>query len=380
MLGATILRRGDMFQAGNYPRPQAILSLEGLSLQQKWSTWIEQESRIRLVYFAMLLDAEVSLARNIKPLFACSEIGTPLPSSRKLWEAATAEEWCNILAHDSELRLNQPRTVRVLLREPQLISAERSILDTAAAGAALLAACWTLVHDYRLMETLQSSAKSWSSFVLDSRYAELVSLLDQLRMELADLECLGAQVALLQELVLLHLNVAYYEVSAYSGRGALEDAQAAEPYVQWWFRSHKARHAMFHAGQIFRHARALRPSTLTDISVIALYHATETMWVWGLLQRTQSLEPNVSSGTSPIALDGDENPAVTKFLRLSRGQPGVTSLQDCFIPLVEPASVSDLANDIIRANWGAQIQPWTTSEVSRLVQGYSRICRQRVAK
>jgi hypothetical protein len=183
----------------------------------------------------------------------------------------------------------------------------------------------------------------------------------------------------LQELILLHLNAAYYEISAYSGRGTPEDAQAAKPYVEWWFRSQKARQAISHAGQIFRHARALQPGTLTDISVIALYHATETMWVWGLLQRTESLAANASSEASLVALDGDENPTVTKFLRLSRGQPGVTTLQDRFIPLVEPALVSDLANDIIKANWGAQTQPWTTCEVSRLVQGYSKICRQRFA-
>ncbi|KIW24672.1 uncharacterized protein PV07_10374 [Cladophialophora immunda] len=378
MLGATILRRGKMCQAGNYQPPEAFLALEGLSLQQKWFKWAEQESRKRLVYFAMLLDAGVSLARKISPLFAYSDITTPLPTVSRLWEAATADEWHRILTDDNNLRLQQPQPVKWLLREPQLLSADQTIVDTTAAGAAILAGYWALVYEYRQMEALHRNVQGWNDFVLKSRHTELVSLLDRLRMEMSDIDSRRPQIVLLQELILLHLNAAYYEISAYSGRSTMEDAQAAEPYVQWWSDSQQARHAIWHAGQIFRFARSLRPGTLTDMSVIALYHATETMWVWGLLRRIRHPDLDPSS-VSPVVLDEDESPAVTKFVRMSRGQPGVTGLSSSFVPLVEPASVSDLANDILKANWGAQTQPWTTSEVSRLVQGFSKISRHGLA-
>lgn len=377
MLGATILRRGRMFQAGNYQSPEAFLSLEGLSLQQQWSKWVAQESWARLVYFAMLLDSEVSLSRKINPLFTYSEIATPLPASSRLWEAATAEEWHSILMRDSQLRLNQAHAIKRVLREPRLIQAERNIVDTSAAAAASLAGCWELVYEYRQMEALQSGVQDWNNFVLKSRHAELTSLLEQLKMELAEVANLRTEIVLLQELILLHLNAAYYDISAYSGRGTMEDAQAAKPYVQWWFESQQAQHAIWHAGQIFRFTKSLRPGMLADISVIALYHATETMWVWGLMQRTMHTELDASSMLS-VVLDEEETPAVTRFLRLSRGHPGVTGSSNQFVPLIEPASVSDLANDIIKSNWGAQILPWTTSEVSRLVQGFSKICRRRL--
>lgn len=378
MLGATILRRGKMFQAGNYQPPVAFLSLEGLSLQQQWSRWVTQESWKRLVYFAILLDAEVSLARKLNPLFTYSEIATPLPASSRLWEAATAEEWRDILMRDSQLRLNQAHALKRVLREPRLIQAERNIVDTSAAAAASLAGYWALVYEYRQMEALQSSVQDWNNFVLKSRHAELMSLLEQFKMELAEIDDLRTEIVLLQELVLLHLNVAYYDISAYSGRGTVEDAQAAKPYVQWWFESQQARHAVWHAGQIFRFTKSLGPGMLSDISVIALYHATETMWVWGLMKRTVDSRLDAGS-TLSVVLDEDETSTVTRFLRLSRGQPGVTGSSTHFVPLIEPASVSDLANDIIKANWGAQIPPWTTSEVARLVQGFSEICRRTLA-
>ncbi|KAK6373854.1 hypothetical protein LTS17_007823 [Exophiala oligosperma] len=398
MLGATILRRGKMFQAGNYQPPEAFLSLEGLSLQQQWLRWAAQESWTRLVYFAMLHDAEVSLSRKLNPLFAYSEIATPLPASSKLWDAATADEWHGILMRDDQLRLHQPHAIKRVLREPKLIhQAERNIVDTSAAAAALLAGYWGLVYEYRQMEALQSGVEDWNNFVLKSRHAELTSLLEQLKMELAEVEHLRTEIVLLQELILLHLNAAYYDISAYSGRGTMEDAQAAKPYVQWWFESQQAQHAIWHAGQIFRFTKSLRPGMLSDISVIALYHATETMWVWGLMQRTvhqqqqqqhAGLSLDARGGTSSstsivsssVVLDGEETSVVTRFLRLSRGQPGVTSLANHFVPLIEPASVSDLANDLIKGNWGSQILPWTTSEVSRLVQGFSKICRRRLTE
>ena len=378
MLGATMLRRGKMFQAGNYQPAEAFLGFHGLSLQQKWAKWVDQESRIRLVYFAMLLDAGVSLARNINPLFAYSEVATPLPAACRLWEAATAETWHEVLVHDNQLRLSLAHPLKALLREPHLIRVEQNILDINAAGAAALAGYWLLVYEYRQMENTNSGVQDRNNFVLHSRHAELASLLEQLRMELADLESLRPEVLLWQELVLLHLNAAYYEVSAYSGRGTMEDAQAAKPYVQWWNESHQARHAIFHAGQIFRLVKDIKPATLTDMSVIALYHATETLWVWGLMQRSQQAKADASSSV-PVVLDEDESPGVARFLRTSRGQPGLNNSPTGFVPLVEPALISDLANDIIRLNWGEQVQSLTTSEVSRIVQGFSKICRQRFA-
>ena len=376
MLGATILRRRKMLRAENYKPAEAFLSMESLSIQDKWAKWIEQESRIRLVYYAMLSDAEVSLARNLNPLFSYSEIATPLPTATKLWEAATANEWHDILIHNSSLRLRQPLPIKRLLREPELIRVEKDIVDTTAAAAAMLAGYWALIHEYRQIDSVHCTVQDWNNFVLNSRRQELISFLDQLRMELTELEGLPVQVILLQELVQLHLYAAYYEITVCFGRGTLEEAQAAKPYVEWWCGSQQARHAIVHAGQIFRFIKDLRPGALLDTPVIALYHAMEILWVWGLMHRTQYDKAD-SSKLLPVFLDGDESPAVAKFLRMSLGHPGVSGPSERFLPLVEPALVSDLANTIIKTNWGTQLQPWTTSEVSRLVKGFSRIYRER---
>ncbi|KAK5050462.1 hypothetical protein LTR84_003743 [Exophiala bonariae] len=378
MLGVTMIRRGKMLQAGEYQSPEEILALQGLSLKQKWMKWVKQESRIRLTYFAVLLDAGVSLARNINPLFAYSEMNGPVPASRRLWEAVTADEWYGILMHNTELELKWPYYAKRLLRQPQLIRGAQELIDTTAVTAVMLAGLWGLVYEYRQMELLHSENQDWNGFVLNSRYSDLVTLSDQMRSELSDLDRLDTQVTLFQELISLHLNAAYYEIANYAGRGTATEAQDAKPYVEWWHKGPQARRAMWHAGQIFRFVNMLNPGTLTDIPVIAIYHATEVLWVWGLMQRTQ--QPIPATDTMPkVILNDEESPEVMKFLRTSRGQPGISGSMGRFVPLTEPALIADFANDAIKTNWGTHIEPWTTSEVSRLIHGFSKIYRQRIA-
>ena len=372
-LGATILRRGKFLQADSYLPVQRPPSEEAQSIVHAWSEWAEVDSRKRLVYFAMLLDAEVSLARNINPLFSYSEIQAPLPASNHLWKATTAQQWHTILTRNTALR-ESATPIHIILRQPALLKYQLKVADETVVSAAAMAGYWALVREYRQMDSLLAEARDSNNFVQRSRYTELHSLLDHLKMELDEVEALPTQVMLLHELLLLHLNASYYDISAYSGRGTMQEAAAAKAYVQRWFHSESSRHALFSAGQIIRLTRNLKPGHLTDISVIALYHATETMWVWGLIQCAQS--PAATPHSLPlIALDVEDSIAVSKFLRTSRGLPGLTGFGEHFVPLNEPAAISDLAHEILEANLGNRIYPLTTREVSRILQGFSRIGR-----
>lgn len=374
MLGTTMLRRGKFLQAGCYQSAEEMLPTEQLPLVHAWQEWAQAESNKRLVYFAVHLDAQISLARRINPLLAYSEASTPLPAADRLWGAGTAVEWYEAMAHDCDLRRPAP-PANAMLRQPRMMAAQRSKIDTTVASASMFAGYWALVYDYRQTEALCSEAQDRSNFVLQSRYAELLSLLEETKTEVIEVPGVSTQVTLSLELLLLHLNVAYYEVSAYCGRGTIHEAEAARPYVHWWVDSKQSRRALFHAGQIFRLARALKPGSLIDMSAVALYHAAETLWIWGMMKRA----PTCSTDITPIALDAEDDPGMNRFMRSSHGQVGLTGAGGCFVPLTEPAAISDLANDIINANFGSRVYPRTTSEVSRIVQGFSKIGRSRIS-
>jgi hypothetical protein len=375
MLGATVLRRGKMLQTQNYVPPEEFLNLPGLSLHEKWLKWVDQESRTRLVYFAFTLDAHVSASRNISVLFPYSELETPLPTAKRLWEADSATKWRDVLQHDVELRGHLPPSLSAILRHPCLSIRHKSIADMTCTALAFLAGFWGMVHEYQQMNTILSLGQSWNDFVLNSRYSEMHSTLEQFRAELADLDDVRPEVLIIQELMGLHLNVSFYELSKYAGIGTDEDAQLAVPYVQKWFESPQSRAALWHAGQIFRATRLLPTRSLTDVYVIALYHAAITLWVWGMLFRGHGSTLGVNS--QKVSLDGEESPAVSRYLKASRTLPGLTASSGDFLSLDNLTTAPDLANDIVMANWWLEPLPLTAEEVSRLMQGISKICRQR---
>jgi hypothetical protein len=251
----------------------------------------------------------------------------------------------------------------------------KSRADMTCSALAFFAGFWSLVHDYQQMNTVQPSIQSWSDFVFNARYSELSATLEQFRTELADLDGVRPEVLILQEHTALHLNVSFYVLAKYAGIGTEEEARLAVPYAEKWFESPQSRAALWHAGQIFRTCRALRTSSLADIYVIALYHAAITLWVWGMLFRTQGTVVNTDS--QRVVLDADESPAVTRYLKGLRALPGLTSTSGDFLSLNTLTAGTDIANDIIMANWCLEPLPLTAEEVSRLMQGISRICRQR---
>lgn len=374
-----MIRRGRMQRAHSYSSPETFLNMPGLSLQEKWIKWAEQESRKRLVCFAVAMDAHISVSRKISLLFPYAEMEIPLPTATRLWTAETASRWLEILMSDVELRVQQPPSLYKCLRQPRLITNHKSIIDVTTSAVIFLAGFWAFVYEYRQMSAVLPPAQSWNDFVLNSRHTDLTSTLESFKADLSELDIQCPKVWILQDYLSLHLNVSFYDISDYSGRGTEEDARLAMPYVQRWYESPQSRIAIWHAGQIFRATKLLGPGHLADIYAIALYHAAVILWVWGLVKKTQGPWSGLELNGHRAVLDGEETLEVSRFLKAFRNTPGLTGPSGNFIPLEEPALIPDLANVIVMANWSTEQPPLTTEEVSRLMQGFASISRQRFA-
>lgn len=57
-----------------------------------WDDWLEQETRIRVMYIVFLIDASLAIIFNAQPQFDIYDIQLPLPADDAAWEAKTAEE------------------------------------------------------------------------------------------------------------------------------------------------------------------------------------------------------------------------------------------------------------------------------------------------
>ncbi|KAF1980219.1 hypothetical protein BU23DRAFT_4708 [Bimuria novae-zelandiae CBS 107.79] len=68
-----------------------------------WADWLEQESRIRVMYIVFLIDASLAIYFNAQPQFDIYDIKLPLPADDATWEAKTAEECANALGIHGEV-------------------------------------------------------------------------------------------------------------------------------------------------------------------------------------------------------------------------------------------------------------------------------------
>ena len=370
-----MLRRGKRLRTDQYRLPETFMSLPNISPDQKWLTWVQQESIKRLVYFAMSLDFHVGPARNINALFSCHEIGTPLPSSTRLWNAAKAVDWLDVLTQDSALRAQQPLPLCQVMRQPHLLATCKGLVDHKLAATAYLAGCWSLVAEYWHTNGLVPDPQAMNDFVLKSRHSELLSVLEHFKAQCTDQSDYGPEVQTLQELVFLHLHVSFDDVAHYCGSGSEDDAQASAPYVQRWYQSAESRDAAWHAGQIFRATRLLPFGALSDIYVIALYHAAVVLWVWGLLCKVQPITPE--STALRAVVDSEETPEVIRFLKTGRCQPCLTDKAGVIVSLGDSAMVPELAKDIISMHWGQEPLPWTTEETFRFMMEFANVTHQK---
>lgn len=103
------------------------------------------------------------------------------------------------------------------------------------------------------------------------------------------------------EMFMVALHVDLNQLQSFAGKAGEEEARRASAHFLHqdhdpgtgregngaggggWVRSTDARYAVWHAGQVFRVARGLPPTGLRGFNAMAVYFASLTLWVYGLL-------------------------------------------------------------------------------------------------
>ncbi len=140
------------------------------------------------------------------------------------------------------------------------------------------------------------------------------------------------------ELCQMALHVSLEDLQNFAGKSGEEEASHAAAHLEdSWATSSEARYAVWHAGQVFNHARRMPPASLRDFNAVAVYFASLTLWVYGLLssnspQESASADIGRKSQSQPnhsprglVLLDGEENRDTKAFIQLGRGIPGLAA-------------------------------------------------------
>lgn len=115
-----------------------------------WQSWVDQEKRIRIMYFIFLSDTALGLYFNRGPELNTFEIHLPLPADDAAWDASTSAECAEALGlhgpHLAKLR-NPDGTQRC--NQPELDRVLRALLDSnyqIQPGATNLYGKFILIH------------------------------------------------------------------------------------------------------------------------------------------------------------------------------------------------------------------------------------------
>ena len=381
----TMLRRGGKFRRASYP-PITLRGDEvGEELEEKWRSWVKQESFKRLIFRVVQHDADSSIALLVNPLISYAEVQLPLPAPEGLWAAATAEEWkAGFLALDA-----QTLTVADFIDEPEKLQTHRGLVDATAASFAFLSCTWALAWEVVQLSALQRSRpKRWDSMLTTSRREELLKLLGRFRIAMDPCAPCAQDLIMRLELTLLHLHMPFEEIQLFAGMEGPEQARVVYPSVLEWARSEAARSAIWHAGQVLRVARALPRAMLQEHAATSVYHAGLALWVYGLVFDSAAPEsglPSDPSASHDICLDEADSLLLQRFIQFGSGHPCIRGMPETDSQYGEPLNVVHLRHPdmvvetvvgILAASHDGMARPRLVEQLIQLMTGLQRASKR----
>lgn len=166
------------------------------------------------------------------------------------------------------------------------------------------------------------------------------------------------------------LQVSPEDLQRFAGKFGEDEARKAGEEFSGWARTAEARIAVWHAGQVFRAAKIMPPAKIRGFNAIALYFATLTLWVFGLM--SQSKQPTAHNAHShPITipdrshqdnvqLDGSDSLLAQVFRMSGQGIPGITvrcGETESFVELKDTDKILAAASQIFRKNYPVPSEP-----------------------
>lgn len=151
---ATMLRRAGRFERAHYPPVDVTESDTGEALEEKWLQWTRQESMKRVQYHAFLHDSRVSLALHVSPVISYSELQLPLPACRESWSASNAEKWKKTWLARNLGPMARVVSLTEALQDMSFITPCRSQVDVHYSALILLHGLWSLVWEYRQLNSI----------------------------------------------------------------------------------------------------------------------------------------------------------------------------------------------------------------------------------
>lgn len=334
----------------------------------------------RLILHLFIHDVETSISLQINPLLSYTELLFSLPASRDMWRASTAESWRRIYLSKRRLSRPVPRISEQGMHSLDFLDDLQDHVDVELCYYVVLHGFWGQIAAHRGSSVFYANSNGGTHRLwLKSQHQELYHDLCAFSTIVHTSPFLshGTYLALVLELFLMILHVSPDELQRFAGKFGEEEARrAALSLEENWVNTPEARHAIWHAGQVFLNARRLPPASLRGFNAITVYLASLALWAYSLLNYAQSPRDSRDStylhsgslqtsskstlsetGAKPIYLDGEETMDTKAFLQVDRGVPALSTVSGAMELISNPAGVLSIARDILRENFPIKSEP-----------------------
>lgn len=165
------------------------------------------------------------------------------------------------------------------------------------------------------------------------------------------------------EFAVMCLHIDLEALQRFVGKLGEEEARQTYPDLRDWSMTQDARIAVWHAGQVFRAVHRVGPYQLRGFDIFAIYYASLTLYVYGLLLCAEKKPTGVVDSRDMedpplVLLDGPSSRATEAFIAHDRGQPGLTYMtgskaeaQETFCSLRQPRLVMRVALQVLSSNF-----------------------------
>jgi hypothetical protein len=372
----TMARRSGLFRRGTYERIVPHAEDQGEVLEHKWRQWVKQESRKRFALHLYRHDLEASVSVLSNPLISYAELYLPLPESEHLWHAPSAESWQATYMRNPGPRSDRQPSLVDCIQDLDILAIRDIFVDQRQASMAVLGAAWRMIWDYRQLDSsLKDTTNQWSNgnILMQSRHSELTKLLHNFRISSVE----DTKVTLIVELLLMHLYMSLDDVQLFAGVEGEEESRRVYPSLVQWTRTTTARQALWHAGQVLRAARDLRPGLICDFAAIAVYQASLAFWSYGII--TRATEPGSHPPVTITAfLDGGDDNGVKRWIINGKGNAAIrtwTNKGENIMMLSNPDEVVGAVVGTMRANHNETRNPPLVDNLINIMEGLRKAAR-----
>lgn len=343
----------------------------GPLLKSKWKRWTEAESWKRLILQLFFHDNQASIGMQKPPLMYITEFKFQLPAARDLWLAQTAEAWRDLWWKHGSRPSHLP-SFQEIMQDTDLLESLSNHVDLDLCVLAILQGYWGQIWALRQSCRFYTDSASAHRLALMTEYRELYSDIAEFSQRIPTLTKEHKVPTLLSELFMILLHTDPDELQKFVGKYGEHEAKQASASFKAWSQTEDARKAIWHAGQVYRAARQLSFASLRGFNAIAVYYATLTLWIYGLMSSSSSQETTDSSRTesrpsetalsesqpsSSISLNEMKDLNSRMFIKSNKGIPGVVIPGDGngsearFVPLSASDEILILAGDLYRSNF-----------------------------